>query len=349
MSKSAEELCDKGIELMREEKFTQAIECFKKVIEIDPNYEKVWLHMGYCYDGNYNSDKAMECYRKAIDSDPKDYEAYYNLGNQYLDLSDPFIDDEPYGDYEQAIKYYEKAIEIEPDFSFAWNNMGFCYGKLGNHTKSAEGHRKAVELDPENISAWVNLGVAEFFLGNHLKAIEAYEKAIEEDPKHNMAWICLRTTVESYKNKFKPSSTNKDMWVRIGGVYLTLGKIIESIECMKQVLEIDIAFFPAYHQLGLAYNLLKDHQEFLNCFDDPHEIDYHKISIITTSDGPLLPDVYWVLESDLGLSVVPSEDKGADFLNEVNDLPGFNHQAVISAMTSVENNIFICWEKAEEN
>jgi len=345
MSKSAEDWCDEGIELMQDKKFSEAIECFKKVVEIDPKYKKVWLHMGYCYDGNYNSDKAIKCYRKAIGADAKDYEAYYNLGNQYLDMSDPFIDDEPYGDYEQAIKYYKKALEFEPDFSYAWNNMGFCYGKLGNHTKSVEGHSKAVELDPENISAWVNLGAAEFFLGNHLKAIEAYEKAIEHDPGHNMAWICLRTTVESYKNKNKPTPENKDMWVKIGSVYLTLDKILEGIECFKHVIELDSEFYTAWHQLGQAYNLLDDHEEFMECFEDPIEMDINKISIITTSAGPLVPDLFWFLESDSGISIVPSEDRDHNFLKEVQELPGFDNGAVIDAMISVEDNFFLCWTK----
>ena len=77
---SAKDWCEKGIEFMRDDKFSEAIECFKKVININPKFEKVWLHMGYSYGGQYNADKAAECYKKAIEVDPNDYEAIYNLG-----------------------------------------------------------------------------------------------------------------------------------------------------------------------------------------------------------------------------------------------------------------------------
>jgi len=346
MSKSAKEWCDEGIDLMSDKKFSEAIKCFKKVVEIDPKYEKVYLHMGYCYDGNYNSDKAIKYYRKAITADPKDYEAFYNLGNQYLDLSDPFIDYEPYGDYEPAIKYYKKALEMKPDFSFAWNNMGFCYGKLGNQTKAVEGHAKAVELDPENVSAWVNLGAAHFFLKNYLEAIESYEKAIEVDPGHNMAWVCLRTTAESFKNKFKVTNDNKDMWVRIGSVYITLDKLEMAIECFKKVIENDPEFYIAWHKLGVAYHLLNDHQKFIGCFMNPKKIilEIQKVSIITTSQGPLYPDVFWLLEGNSDITIVPSEGPDENFLSEVQELPSFNNETVIKAMTSSEDNIFLCWK-----
>ena len=75
--------------------------------------------------------------------------------------------------------------------------------------------------------------------------IESYEKAIELDPNDNMAWICLRTTVESYKNKHQLNKDNKIMWLRIGGVYVTLGKYEKAVECFKQLIELDNSLWGA--------------------------------------------------------------------------------------------------------
>ena len=36
------------------------------------------------------------------------------------------------GDYNTAAEYYKKALEINPNFSDAWNNLGLVYMKLGN-------------------------------------------------------------------------------------------------------------------------------------------------------------------------------------------------------------------------
>lgn len=337
---------DKGIKLLQEEKFSEAVQAFEKVLEFDPDFKKAWFHMGFCYDNLFNK-KAVECYEKAIKADPKDYEACYNLGNKYLDISDPFIDDEEYGDYPKAIEYYKKTIEIKPDFSFAWNNMGFCYSKMEEHGKALECHLKAVECDPENQSAWLNIGNDYFFLRNHLKAIESYEKAIELDPEDNMAWICLRTTVESYKNKHTLNKENKDMWLRIGNVYVTLSKYEKAVECFKQLIELDKFFFQAWHQLGYAYHLLNDHKKFMSFFENPEKMVKQtvKISIITTSKGPLYPDLFWLLESDSGIIIVPSEGPDENFLLKVQNMPGFDNEAVIKAMSSTIDDIFVCWEK----
>ena len=94
MNKSAQDWFDEGIELMRDEKYSEAKECFKKVIEIDDRYEMAWFHLGFCNSNLYYPDKATKCYRKAVNQDPKNYEAWYNLDNIYLeDRRDPFYDD----------------------------------------------------------------------------------------------------------------------------------------------------------------------------------------------------------------------------------------------------------------
>lgn len=344
---SAQISFDKGIRLMQEDKFSEAVKAFEKVLGYNPDFKKAWFHMGFCYAHLYNDEKAVECYEKAIKADPGDYEAYYNLGNQYLDISDPLIDDEEYGDYPKAIEYYKKTIEIKPDFSFAWNNMGFCYSKMEEHGKALECHLKSLEYDPENQSAWMNTGNDYFFLHNHLKAIESYEKAIELNPEDNMAWICLRTTVESYKNKHTLNKDNKEMWFRIGGVYIMLRKYEKAVECYKQLIELDRFFWRAWHELGHAYHLLNDHKNFISLFENPEKILKHavKISIITTSKGPLYPDLFWMIESTSNITIIPSEGPDEDLLTKVQNMPEFDNEAVIKAMTSTKDEIFVCWEK----
>ncbi len=347
-SRSAEDWIEEGIEYMQSEEFRKAIECFDKTIEIDPEYEKVWLHKGFCHGQLYSSDKAKECYLKAVEVDPNEYEAWYNMGNEHLNYGDPFIDDywEDSGEYESAIWYYEKAVKANPEFSFAWNNMGFAHSKLGNHTKAAEYHEKAVELDPENESAWVNLGCEYYFLKKYEKAIETYEKAIEVAPGYDQAWITLRTSLDAYKNRIDLSHENKYWWVRIGTNYIKLDQLEMAIECFKEVIEIDHEYYEAWHELGNAYVILDDHQKFMECFEKPRKLlkKLKKVSIITTSKGPSIPDVFWLLESSSDIGIVPSEGPDENFLPKVQNLPNFNNEQVIKAMASTDDNIFVCWE-----
>ena len=56
--------------------------------------------------------------------------------------------------YEEAIKAYDKAIEINPQYSMAWNNKGaVLYNKLGKVDEAIKAYDKAIEIDPQNTVA----------------------------------------------------------------------------------------------------------------------------------------------------------------------------------------------------
>jgi len=57
----------------------------------------------------------------------------------------------------------------------------------------------------------------------------------------------------------------------------------------------------------------------------------------------LLDDVFWVLVGESGGCVVPSESDGADnLLSRLQKLPGFDNEALISAMGCTEDRKFLC-------
>lgn len=78
--------------------------------------------------------------------------------------------------------------------------------------------------------------------------------------------------------------------------------------------------------------------------------DLAEVAIMTTSAGPFEEDVYWLLigKSGGGCAVPQSLDPQGEILKRLQTLPGFDNEAVIQAMGSVENATFVCW-KAERN
>lgn len=74
--------------------------------------------------------------------------------------------------------------------------------------------------------------------------------------------------------------------------------------------------------------------------------DLEEVAIVTTDDGPFADDVIWVLSGAGGGCLVPSSANGAEaLLARLQALPGFDNEAVIQAMGSVENARFVCWRK----
>ena len=69
------------------------------------------------------------------------------------------------GQADVAIKNYQKAIEINPSFAHAYNNLGSTLMSLGRLKESILSFEKAISLDPRNILAHNNLGTVLSTLG----------------------------------------------------------------------------------------------------------------------------------------------------------------------------------------
>ncbi len=50
---------------------------------------------------------------------------------------------------DEAIKVYDKAIEINPQDSKAWYNKGLTLGKLGKLDEARIAYEKAIKIDPQ--------------------------------------------------------------------------------------------------------------------------------------------------------------------------------------------------------
>ena len=74
--------------------------------------------------------------------------------------------------------------------------------------------------------------------------------------------------------------------------------------------------------------------------------DLRGVTIRTTDQGPAVADVFWVLVGEKGGCMIPQGATGEEVLMQrLQQLPGFNNEAVIQAMTCTENSTFICWDK----
>ena len=76
--------------------------------------------------------------------------------------------------------------------------------------------------------------------------------------------------------------------------------------------------------------------------------DLQEVDILTTDEGPYVDDVIWMLQGKDGAGcAVPSETEGMkDLLPRLQQLPGFDNEAVIKAMGSTNHARFVCWRRA---
>jgi len=61
--------------------------------------------------------------------------------------------------YDDAIKYYKKAIAIDPEYSLAWHYKGNCYDDMGKHDDACRAYDMALKLDPYHSDTWYNKSI----------------------------------------------------------------------------------------------------------------------------------------------------------------------------------------------
>ncbi len=82
----------------------EAIECYKKAIELNPKNTLAYYNIGNAMYNIGDKEQAIEHYKKVINLNPNDAIAHRNLGTAMYDI----------GDKEGAIEHYKKAIDLNP-------------------------------------------------------------------------------------------------------------------------------------------------------------------------------------------------------------------------------------------
>lgn len=85
-------------------------------------------------------------------------------------------------DYEKALDYFEKALDLCPNDISLLNNIGFTYGEMKKYDKAIETYEKSLKIKPSHANTWNGLALSYKKLGKYEDAIRACKKAIELDP-----------------------------------------------------------------------------------------------------------------------------------------------------------------------
>lgn len=106
------------------------------------------------------------------------------------------------GEFEQAIKGYEKILEICPDDIETLYKKGQCLYLWSEHEEALNSFKKIIQLKPNYAECYCNIGlILELHLNDPSGAVENYEKAVKIDPNLEMAYFRL-AEYYYYKHKY---------------------------------------------------------------------------------------------------------------------------------------------------
>jgi tetratricopeptide (TPR) repeat protein len=213
---TAETLVDTGFQMTVRNDFATAITLFSQALELDSDLSDIYLYRGCAYANNNDPDSAiadLQTYSTLINDRAlsNNIEAYVeNImsgpracmgGTTYADQNEAritvvgFIEQGADGDdfndrglahiclgnYEQAIRDFSRALDLDKTVSQYYANRGFVYDLQSNYESAVLEYERAIQLDSQNDVAWNNLGYALSALERYDEALDAYNEALKLD------------------------------------------------------------------------------------------------------------------------------------------------------------------------
>ena len=187
-----------------------ALKDYNKAIKLNPNDANFYNARGQTFTNLKNYKNATADFNTAIKIKKNYAEAYNNRGETYCRFinskkrndrlgnlitgifslpADVFSDNptsyitENKPDYQPALKDFEKAIRLNPEYAKAYYNHGKVYSWMENYNQTIEDYSKAIQLDPLNTWYYKERGYIYCNkLNNYAQAISDYKKCIEIEP-----------------------------------------------------------------------------------------------------------------------------------------------------------------------
>ena len=128
----------------------------------------------------------------------------------------------------EAIRHYERALEIKPDFVDALNNLGSVLADQGRSAEALRLFEKALAIAPNHVEARNNLGTLFADQKRYVEAIRLFQQTLEIDPDCAEAHYNLANILADQK------------------------RYAEAIPHFERAIEIKPRFAGAHYSLGLV-------------------------------------------------------------------------------------------------
>jgi len=171
---------------------------------------------------------SITLFQNVIQKDPgKGTMAHVALAEHYMRIKD----------YDNAINYSFKALELQPNNFYAYKNLGRINAELKNYSLAIYYYEKSLEIRPDLYQSYNNLGLIYSYVGYFDKSIAYLTKAVEMNPEISKA--------------------HNDIAI----VYAKVGKFDLAINEINKAIEINPYDADYYYNLAVIYEFLEENRK----------------------------------------------------------------------------------------
>ena len=162
---------------------------------------------------------------KTLKADPKNFDSIVKIAYNSFFLND----------LKKALKFYKKALALQPQLDYINYNVGNVYHFLKNNKKAAHYYLMALSLNPRYVEALNNMGIIYFEMQQPKLAFKMHNTALEVSPNHPEAYHHIGILHREVNSDFELS-----MWY------------------LKKAIRLDYNYAPNHYQLGLTYKKMNE-------------------------------------------------------------------------------------------
>jgi len=165
-------------------------------------------------------------------------------------------------EYEKAIEFLSRTIEVSPEYAVAHSNLGNVYTRLRQFDKALSAYEQAACLDPQDAETWSNTGIVFFELKRYEEAIALYDKALALDPHYAEA-LCNKGNALDELKRYEEAIACYESALSINpnidwapGVWMNLKLKISSWENLESNIQVLLAKVAAGERVSNPFPLL---------------------------------------------------------------------------------------------
>ncbi len=163
-----------GLELLKDKRYKQAIDCFQKATDLRTNYQDAYSNLGLAYQRTDRPQEALQCYQKAIEIEPRFFDAQRNIALLYKEMDNRELASRHFHNALSLRSYDHKLREIFAGYLLEQNMMLAAARQYAAVLKD-----RPDDPDILNNLAWIHATANDPKLKNPQIAIDFAQKACQ--------------------------------------------------------------------------------------------------------------------------------------------------------------------------